>query len=250
MTTHEDLALHRFRRIVFFTGAGLSAECGLPTYRGKGGIWGSYDWQDYACQRAFDRDPEKVWEFHDERRRRMGAVEPSQAHRIIAEVQRRVAGTKIVTQNIDGLHQRAGATDVSELHGSVWRIRCDCPPRAVENREVPIGARRCPACGTWRRPDIVWFEDPMQPAPIEAAIAAISECDLLISIGTSGVVFPAADLPRLAVQRGALCVEVNPEETPVSDWYSVHVRGPASASLAGFWPELDAARESAAGAGD
>lgn len=242
--TEVDLGLHRFRRIVFFTGAGLSAECGLPTYRGAGGIWGSYDWQEYACQRAFDADPEKIWDFHDERRRRMGAVVPSRAHRIIAEVQRRIAGTRIVTQNIDGLHQRAGATDVIELHGSVWRVRCACTTSPQSNDELPLGARRCPTCSAYRRPDIVWFEDPMPRDPVQAAVQAISECDLLISIGTSGVVFPAADLPRLAVEHGALCVEVNPEETAVSHWYGAHVRGPASASLAAFWPELDAAAAS------
>jgi NAD-dependent deacetylase len=152
-----------------------------------------------------------------------------------------VAGTAVVTQNIDGLHQRAGATDVAELHGSVWRVRCACPDSPRENRRVPLDERRCAACGSWRRPDIVWFEDSMRQAPIEAAAVAIARCDLLVSIGTSGVVFPAADLPRLAVENGATCVEINPEETPVSDWYGVHVRAPASEALSRMWPEIDAA---------
>lgn len=239
---HDEFALDRFQRIVFFTGAGLSAECGLPTYRGKGGIWSQYDYQDYACQRAFERDPAKVWEFHDKRRELYGSVEPSQAHRIIAEVQRKVPGTVVVTQNIDGLHQRAGCVEVVELHGSLWRVRCQCPGPPREVHEAPIGSRTCPACGAWRRPDIVWFEDPMQPEPLRAAVQVISACDLLVSIGTSGVVFPAADLPRLALERGARRVEINPEATPVSGWYDTHLRGPASASLASLWPGLEAAR--------
>ncbi len=233
-----DLPLDDFDAIVFFTGAGLSAESGVPTYRGKGGIWGSYDWQEYACQRAFDRDPDRVWAFHDERRRRLGAAQPCPAHRMIAEVQRRKPGTKIVTQNIDGLHQRSGADEVIELHGSIWRLRCECADSPRHDDEVPLAERRCGACGAWLRPDIVWFEDPMQVEPLRAAAAAIQSCDLLISIGTSGVVYPAAELPQLAVRGGAICVEINPEATPVSQWYSVHIRKGASEALAGLWPML------------
>ena len=240
-----DLRLERFERVVFFTGAGLSAECGLPTYRGQGGVWASYDYRDYACQRAFERDPERVWAFHDERRRLMGAARPSLAHRMIAAIQRSRPGVAIVTQNIDGLHQRAGAAQVIELHGSVWRVRCACPDSPQQSEETPIGAKRCPACGAWRRPDIVWFEDPLSEATIRAAMAALASCDLLVSIGTSGVVYPAAELPRLARQAGAVCVEINPEGTPVSDWYGVHLRVAASEALSGLWPDVAAACERA-----
>ena len=238
MTT-PDVPLERYESIVFFTGAGLSAECGLPTYRGAGGIWSSYNYEDYACQRAFDLDPEKVWDFHDERRRIMGEAEPGLAHTMIAAVQRERASTRIVTQNIDGLHQRGGATGVIELHGSVWRVRCECggPPR--ENHEQPI-SRRCSDCQAYRRPDIVWFEDPMQEAPLRAAAEAIANCDLLISIGTSGVVYPAAALPQLATQAGALCLEINPQETPVSGAYQIHMRAGASEALSALWPDLAA----------
>jgi NAD-dependent deacetylase len=235
-----DLPLDRFEHIVFFTGAGLSAECGLPTYRGKGGIWSSYNYEDYACQRAFDVDPERVWEFHDERRRMMAAVDPGVAHRMIAHVQAQRPGTRVVTQNIDGLHQRAGAEHVIELHGSVWRVRCECSPLPSENHDLPI-ERRCTACDAYKRPDIVWFEDPMQKASLEAAVDALSGCDLLISIGTSGVVFPAAQLPAMAQVNGALCVEINPEETPVSHLYAEHLRAGASESLAALWPDVAAA---------
>jgi len=233
-----DPTAARFERIVFFTGAGLSAECGLPTYRGKGGLWGSYNYEDYACQRAFDRDPERVWEFHDQRRRVMGAAEPSLAHRIIAALPHSGPRVTVVTQNIDGLHQRAGSEDVIELHGSLWRVRCACPGSPHPNAEVPIGARACPRCGAWRRPDVVWFEDPLSIDSIRAAIEALAACDLLVSIGTSGVVYPAAELPRVARESGAVCIEVNPEPTPVSGWYGIHVREAASDALRAFWPDV------------
>ncbi len=232
-----DLPLERFEHIVFFTGAGLSSECGLPTYRGEGGIWGSYDYQDYACQRAFDRDPDRVWDFHDERRRVMGAAAPGLAHSVMAKIQQERTTTVIVTQNIDGLHQRAGAVDVVELHGSVWRVRCSCPGAPFENKDLPI-ERRCVACGAWRRPDIVWFEDPMQQAPLERAAEVLMASDLLVSIGTSGVVYPAAQLPRMAKAAGAMCVEINPQETPVSGLYDIHMRTGAAEALRTLWPAV------------
>jgi len=224
------IRLADFERIVFFTGAGLSAESGIPTYRGHGGTWHKYNYEDYACQSAFERAPERVWDFHDERRKLIGSKEPNAAHRIIAETQRARPATVIVTQNVDGLHQRAGATRVLELHGNMWRVRCGPCHTVAENFEVPIRSRRC-ACGTHLRPDIVWFGDPLDMCTVRAAAEAIARCDLLVSIGTSGVVFPAADLPRLALSRGAVCVEINPEETPLSGLYTHCLRGKASEML-------------------
>lgn len=220
------IRLGDFRRIVFFTGAGLSAESGIPTYRGKGGIWERYDYEEYACQRAFDADPEKVWDFHDERRRYVKACAPNDGHRIIAST----PGAAVVTQNIDGMHQRAGSRGVIELHGSLWRVRCARCRTVASNLEAPIRSRRC-ACGAHLRPDIVWFEDALDPETVRAAGDAIARCDLLVSVGTSGVVYPAADLPRLALSRGATCVEINPEETPLSPLYTHCLRGTASEML-------------------
>ena len=150
-------------------------------------------------------------------------------------MQRARPGTWVVTQDIDGLHQRAGAPDVLELHGSLWRVRCSTCRKVTDSFETPLPARRC-ACGTYYRPDIVWFEDGLDMAVIEAARKAIAHCDLLVSIGTSGVVFPAAELPRLAVGRGVTCVEINPAETAVSGWYQHHLRGKASEMLRQLWP--------------
>lgn len=224
------LHLRDYDRIVFFTGAGLSAESGIPTYRGQGGVWHEYDYREYACQRAFERAPEKVWDFHDLRRAAVGAAEPNEGHFIIARIQAEKPATRIVTQNIDGLHQRAGARDVLELHGSLWRVRCAACGTVEPNFEAPIASRRC-ACGAFRRPDIVWFGDSLDGSVVDDAIEAIRGCDLLVSVGTSGVVYPAAELPRHAVARGAACVEINPEETAVSGWYQHHLRGSAPAML-------------------
>lgn len=220
-----------FERIVFFTGAGMSAESGIPTYRGSGGIWGEYDYEDYACQRAFDRDPEKVWDFHDKRRAAVAACAPNPGHLVVSKVQRDKPATKVVTQNIDGMHQRAGAVVHAELHGSLWRVRCDAERTVREDTSSPITSRTC-TCGTYLRPDIVWFEDRLNPAVIDRAQEALGECDLLVSVGTSAVVYPAAELPRIAMSRGAVTVEVNLEDTPVSHLYQHRLRGKASEILA------------------
>lgn len=228
MTT---LRFRDFERIVFFTGAGLSAESGIPTYRGHGGLWKEYNYEDYACQRAFDRDPDRVWDFHDKRRAAVAACEPNAGHRAISEVQREKPATAIVTQNIDGLHARAGGRDVIELHGSLWRVRCDRDGTVRDDLSVPMQPRRCP-CGAYLRPDIVWFKDPLDARVVLRARQALERADLIVSVGTSGVVYPAADLPRIAVAAGAVSVEINLEDTPVSELYQHRLRGTASELLA------------------
>jgi NAD-dependent deacetylase len=220
-----------FERIVFFTGAGMSAESGIPTYRGSGGIWHQYNYEDYACQRAFDRDPEKVWDFHDKRREMVAACEPNAGHHVVSRVQREKPGSAVITQNIDGMHQRAGSTDVVELHGSLWRVRCDREGTVRPDLTVPMSPRKC-ACGAYFRPDIVWFEDALDRRALRRAQELLEGCDLLVSVGTSAVVYPAAELPRIAVQRGAVTVEINPEDTPASYFYQHRVRQKASDALA------------------
>ncbi|MFO0678006.1 MAG: NAD-dependent deacylase [Polyangiaceae bacterium] len=225
-----DIRFRDYGRIVFFTGAGLSAESGIPTYRGRGGIWAKYDYEAYACQRAFDRDPHRVWDFHDVRRAFVAACEPSEGHRIVAEVQRAKPETIVITQNIDGLHQRAGSKDVVELHGSLWRVRCPHEGTVRPDLSVPMNPRTC-ACGAVLRPDIVWFEDALDRETVRRAEEALERCDLLVSVGTSAVVYPAADLPQIAAARGAMTVEVNLEDTPMTGLYRERVRGKASDAL-------------------
>lgn len=220
-----------FKQVLFFTGAGLSAESGLPTYRGSGGIWREYNYEDYACQRAFEADPDKVWDFHDARRAMVARCEPNPGHGVIAALQQAQPATRVVTQNIDGLHQRAGATGVVELHGSLWRVRCEQESIIRPDFTVPFTPRRC-TCGAWWRPDIVWFEDALNPLTLSAAREALAQCDLLVTVGTSGVVYPAADLPRIATRRGIPSVEINLEDTDVSHLYQYRPRGKASEILA------------------
>jgi NAD-dependent deacetylase len=230
-TKPPKIRFRDFKRIVFFTGAGMSAESGIPTYRGAGGIWGQYNYEDYACQRAFDRHPDKVWDFHDKRREMVASKEPNPGHRLLAAVQERQPETKIVTQNIDGMHQRAGARVEAELHGSLWRVRCDACNVVRADLSSPMSPRRHDCGGYWR-PDIVWFEDQLDHRVVRKAREALEECDLLVSIGTSAVVYPAAELPRIAVANGAVTIEVNLEDTPMSHLYEHKLRGKASEILA------------------
>ncbi len=224
-----------FRRVVFFTGAGMSAESGVPTYRGQGGIWKQYDYASYACQDAFDADPAKVWDFHNYRRQLVAACEPNAGHGLIARCEEALPHVTVVTQNIDGLHQRAGSRAVHELHGSLWRVRCG--DERLLSFDVPFEGRR--PDGRWWRPDIVWFGDALRADVIQASVDAIERCDLLVSIGTSAVVYPAAQLPLLARRVGATMIEINPDETPVSDAYDLCLRGTATDMLGRLCRNLD-----------
>lgn len=231
----REIELQDFSNIVFFTGAGMSAESGVPTYRGKGGIWKEYDYQNCACERAFARDPEYVWEFHNYRRELVAKCAPNRGHEIIAEAERGLPSVQVVTQNIDGLHQLAGSKAVTELHGSLWRTRCDrCATEPELDRSAPLEQLRC-SCGAYKRPAIVWFGDSLDYDTIRRAKAALEGCDLLVSIGTSAVVYPAAEMPLIAKRAGATLVEINLEDTPISHAYDIHMRGSATQMLERMW---------------
>ncbi len=227
-----DPKLRDFSRTVFFTGAGMSAESGVPTYRGAGGLWTKYEPERYASQTAFDRDPAAVWEFHNMLRSQVAACAPNAGHRLIARAEQVLPCVTIVTQNVDGLHRRAGSDNVHELHGSLWRVRCDRCGAREHDDFVTRSDLRCPGCGAWWRPDVVWFSDFLDESIVRAATLAIRECALLVSVGTSALVYPAANLPEYAREAGALCIEINPDPTPASHLYSLHLRGPATEMLA------------------
>lgn len=230
MSARSDVKISDFERVVFFTGAGMSVESGIPTYRGEGGVWEQYNYEDYACQDAFDRDPERVWDFHDKRREFIGSCAPNAGHELIAGWQKKRPGISIVTQNIDGLHQRAGSPDPFELHGSIWRVRCDHCGVVVTNTEQPLAERKH-GCGHYWRPDIVWFGDPLKTDVIEGALKALESAQLLVSIGTSGVVYPAAQFPLIAKRAGATLVEINPQPSALSEAFDVCLRGPSTEML-------------------
>jgi NAD-dependent deacetylase len=221
----KQIDLSLYRRIILFTGAGMSAESGVPTYRGKGGVWSRYDYQEYACQAAFERDPEKVLRFHELRRRTVLDCHPHDGHRLIAAMPE----VCLITQNIDGMHQRAGSRDVVELHGSLWRLRCERCGAGKEDFGRSYETLRCD-CGNWLRPAIVWFGDLLDEAVMHEASELISACDLFVSIGTSGAVWPAAGFPALARRAGAYCIEINPEPSGTIS-YDLVIREPASTAL-------------------
>jgi NAD-dependent deacetylase len=224
-----------YKKIVFFTGAGMSAESGVPTYRGSGGIWHKYNYEEYACQDAFDANPEKVLKFHELRRKSVLECQPHAGHHVISRLQSQYSHISIVTQNIDGMHQRAGSKNVIELHGSLWRVRCTTHGTREDIGET-FKTLKCEKCGEWLRPDIVWFGDMLDQDVIAKAATEIETCDLFISIGTSGVVYPAAGFPGIAKRNGALCIEINPEPNAMSNIYDRAIREPAGKALQELFP--------------
>ncbi|HSP15875.1 MAG TPA: NAD-dependent deacylase [Thermoanaerobaculia bacterium] len=192
------------RRVVAFTGAGVSADSGIPTFRGPGGLWRDFRPEDLATLEAFERDPDLVWEWYEWRRGLIRDAQPNAAHHAIAELPDAV----VVTQNVDGLHARAGSRNVIELHGNIFRVRC-MRERRISMREEALTQLppRC-ECGSLLRPDVVWFGEMLPEEALARASAAIMGADLLLVIGTSGIVYPAAGLVTL---HQGLSIEVNPQ---------------------------------------
>ena len=225
------ISLNQYNKIIFFTGAGMSAESGVPTYRGRGGIWNEYKWEEYACQNAFNKNPEFVLDFHQLRIVEALKCIPHQGHTIISNIENLKKNTFIITQNIDGMHQRANSKNVIELHGSLWRLRCEKEGKVIEDKMEGKFSKTICECGEWLRPDIIWFEDMLKEDIIAQANQKIIESDLFISIGTSGMVWPAASYPSLAKSSGSFCIEINPEETDLSKLYDQVIRLSASDAL-------------------
>jgi NAD-dependent deacetylase len=227
------------RRVVVFTGAGVSQESGLGTFRGAGGFWERFRAEDLATPEAFARDPELVWRWYRERFESMRAASPNAAHRTIASWSRRFPSLSVVTQNIDRLHQRAGSTGVLELHGTIWVVRCVACGREAETgaalaAEPPA---RC-GCGARQRPAVVWFGESLPAEVLDRAAADAAACDAFLSVGTSATVYPAAGLIELAARAGAIVVEVNREPTPLSGLATFVLRGAAGELLPALEVEL------------
>ena len=227
----KPISLSQFSRVVFFTGAGMSAESGVPTYRGRGGIWAQYRWEEYACQDAFDADPVKVLDFHEQRRGRVLACQPHAGHLHLAALQRAHPGLSIITQNTDGMHQRAGAKSVVELHGSLWRLRSAQHGASEDLVAAEYAHRECRLCGSTLRPDITWFADSVNTTVFAQAERLIAQAELFVVVGTSGIVYPAAGMVPAAARSGARMIEINPEETEMSGLFAECVREPAGAAL-------------------
>jgi NAD-dependent deacetylase len=228
--------LQEARRVVVLTGAGISAESGVPTFRDAlTGLWARYDPQELATPQAFRRDPKLVWDWYAWRRELVAGASPNPGHVALATLETRVPQFTLVTQNVDSLHARAGSRNIIELHGNLARVKCSADGRIVESwPDGPEVPPRCPDCGAFLRPDVVWFGEMLPPDALQAAITAAEQADVFLTVGTSGLVQPAASLPLMAIEAGALSVEVNPTETPLSQAMDICVREPA-----GVWlPEL------------
>ncbi len=225
--------------VTVLTGAGISAESGIPTFRGEGGLWRNFRPEQLATPAAFRRDPALVWEWYDWRRGLIGACAPNAAHEALAEMEAALSDFTLITQNVDGLHQAAGSRNVLELHGSIWRVRCTGCGKIAEDRRVPLPEipPRCPECGGLLRPDVVWFGESLPQEVLEAAWAAAARCRLMLVIGTSAVVQPAGSLPLVALENGARIVEINPAETPLSARAHEVLRGPAAELLPRWWED-------------
>ena len=236
--------LERAEKVLVLTGAGISAESGVPTFRGEEGLWKRFRPRDLANPDAFRRDPRLVWEWYEWRRRKVAECEPNDAHRTLARAALDRSGVQIVTQNVDDLHARAARSEAAdadpdpalplELHGSLFRVRCSGCHRRSEHRE-PVDASsedtlpRCERCGSLLRPDVVWFGESLDPRVLEAAGAWARSADVALVVGTSALVHPAASLPSRTVRSGGRVIEVNPEETPVTELAEVALRGAAGA---------------------
>ncbi|MFI6073590.1 SIR2 family NAD-dependent protein deacylase [Actinoplanes sp. NPDC051343] len=230
--------IDRAGRIVIFTGAGVSAESGIPTFRDAlSGLWEQFDPRRLATPEAFGDDPALVWGWYEWRRAAVQQVEPNAGHRALAVIEQRAPECVVVTQNVDDLHERAGSKEPIHLHGSLFAPRCSAcgRPATVANGAPAVEGRvpppPCDHCGAPIRPGVVWFGEALPADAFEAAVAAAANCDLLITVGTSAVVFPAAEIPQVTARMGGAMIQVNPEPTPLDAVARVNLHGPAAEVL-------------------
>ena len=233
MATDDQILLARTRiasarRVTVLTGAGISADSGVPTFRGTDGLWRNFRAEDLATPEAFARDPRLVWEWYNWRREIIVTKRPNAAHEAIVELERRCRQFWLITQNVDGLHRAAGSQSLSEIHGNIWKVRCTGCGIISDNRDVPLPTLPvCPLCRSLLRPHIVWFGESLREEDLRRCTEALQACDLLLVIGTSGVVYPAAGFAAIAKEGGAMVIEINLESTPQSELVDLSLQGRA-----------------------
>ncbi len=246
MVIPEELVrrLAAAQRVTVLTGAGVSAESGVPTFRdAQTGLWAKFSPRELATPEAFQRNPRLVWEWYAWRRELVARAKPNPAHLALAEMEKQFPQFHLVTQNVDGLHQRAGSREVIELHGNITRTKCfDEGTRVSSWEETGDVPPRCPNCGGWLRPDVVWFDEPMPEAEMEQATRAATTCEVFLSVGTSAVVYPAAELPLMALRRGSTVVEINPRPTPFTAQAHFALASAAGQVLPGLLASLQQGR--------
>jgi NAD-dependent deacetylase len=227
------------KKIVVLTGAGISAESGVPTFRGEDGLWRRYRTEELATPAAFEANPKLVWEWYDWRRGIIGRATPNAGHLAIAEMEQIFPRFFLITQNVDGLHRRAGSTRLIEIHGNLWQVRCVREGQVREDLRYPLPKipPRC-ECGALLRPHVVWFGESLDQGYLAQAYSAIEACDLLLVVGTSAVVQPVASFPFMAKQRGAIVVEVNIDPTPLSSSADASLLGKAGEILPALLKEI------------
>jgi NAD-dependent deacetylase len=225
------LLIRNARKVAVLTGAGISAESGVPTFRGAAGLWKQFRPEDLATPEAFARDPKFVWGWYAWRREILSRVKPNAGHSALATLEKQSPDFTLITQNIDGLHQLAGSRRVLELHGSIWCLRCTICRREWMDRTVPLALPPSCSCGGLARPGVVWFGEDLPSAVWDAAEQATQRADVFLVVGTSATVYPAAGLAGLAHRAGAKVIEVNTEETPVSSLADFTLKGSAGEIL-------------------
>jgi NAD-dependent deacetylase len=225
------LALSKARVIAVLTGAGVSAESGIPTFRSNGGLWRTNRFQDLATPEGFARDPKLVWEWYEERRRNIAGKKPNAGHEALAEMEKPADCFTLITQNVDGLHDAAGSRNIVKLHGDIWSMRCTACGKEKVSRELLTELPPFCECGGMMRPGVVWFGEQLPAGSTERATDAALKADAFLVVGTSAQVYPAAGLIPLAIRRGAVVIEVNPEETEFSEQVTYALRGPSAEIL-------------------
>ncbi len=223
--------LREAQSIAVLTGAGISAESGIPTFRGPGGLWRNFRPEELATPEAFERDPQLVWEWYLWRRRLIAAAEPNAGHRALVELERRTPRFTLITQNVDGLHDIAGSQRILKIHGDIWHSRCSVCSYQLRDRSTVEMPAPCPECGAMLRPGVVWFGESLPRIVWDEAERAVAQAEVLLVAGTSATVYPAAGLLHLA----RYVIEVNREETPFSDRVAVSLRGTCGEVLPRLW---------------
>jgi NAD-dependent deacetylase len=213
--------------ITVLTGAGISAESGVPTFRGKNGLWREYRSEDLATPGAFARDPKLVWQWYEWRREIIKETKPNPGHYALVELENEKSDFTLITQNIDGLHQLSGSRNLIEMHGNLWQIRCVSCGIIEQCHDVPLKELppRCKGCGSLGRPNVVWFGEIIPMSVIDKTLVAIEKCQVMLIVGTSGVVEPAASMGLVAKQTGRTVIEVNLEPTVNSSFYDLSIIG-------------------------
>jgi NAD-dependent deacetylase len=228
------------RHTVVLSGSGVSRESGIPTFRdAMEGLWARFDPQQLATPEAFQADPKLVWDWYEYRRELVRTAQPNPGHYALSELERRYPNMRIITQNVDDLHERAGSQNVIHLHGNIAQSKCfdDCQgdPTLVDLSAISwdsdSGPPPCPHCGRWVRPNVVWVGEMLPETQLEAAYNASEKCDVMLVVGTSGIVAPASHLPQVTRRAGGIVIEINPDETAISHLATIRLQGPSGEIL-------------------